>query len=109
MKTIEEKNIMLAQFMGFEFEDGQERIFMQGLGSKLIDETFNESWDWLYPVLLKIKEIENVTDILINILTGYTTIEYDSEEVNTTFCSNSSVATYDVVVQFIEWYNQNQK
>lgn len=98
--------------MEFDFEDGQERIFMQGLGSKLIDETFNESWDWLMEVVEKIEDLQQGR-FQIDILQEGSVVRDRSKElfrysVPYTKFQTKIEAVYNAVVAFIKWYNQNQ-
>ena len=57
-------NKLIAEFMGHKLGldgDGmgepQCRIFEKGLGTKRIEDTYSESWDWLMPVLSKILDL----------------------------------------------------
>ena len=101
MKTIVEKNRMIAEFIGFKLQDNpNERWFGQyfttsnGLWANRIELLhFDTSWDWLMPVVEKIESVnEGVPQQLLNVsLFSYI------EDV------------YNAVVEFIEWYNENEK
>ena len=100
MKTIEEKNRMIAEFMGFKLQDDpNERWFGQYFtvpnkvwANRIELLHFHASWDWLMPVVEKIESVnEGVPQQLLNAsLFSYI------EEV------------YSSVVEFIEWYNENK-
>ena len=63
---------------------------------------FEESWDWLIPVINKIYD-----------LSGYYIYKYETQtfyseggiEINTKYIEE----TYKDVVEFIEWFNSNKK
>lgn len=96
MKTIEEKNRMIAVFMGFERLESY-KIWFDNKGKEVHQLDFHISWDWLMPVVDKIystgldehdiNEIGDITHALLDV--------------------NIS-AVHEAVVKFIEMYN-NQK
>jgi len=97
MKTLEEKNRMIAEFMGIVESsiDGQfwTEKSHEGFGiGKLVGLKYHSSWDWLMPVVEKIESVnEGVPQQLLNVsLFSYI------EDV------------YNAVVEFIEWYNENK-
>ena len=59
MKTIEEKNRMIAEFMGMQetkigWYDAEENLPLEYTTDNTFDELlFNKSWDWLMPVAHK--------------------------------------------------------
>jgi hypothetical protein len=104
MNTLIENNKLIAEFLGIEIEEGQERIYINGLGTKLIECTFNTNWNWLMPVIRKIEELGN--DVLIT--TNYIQIAFDEGEqfivIDDLNIKIDSV--YNAVVEFINWYNK---
>lgn len=42
---IAENNKLIAEFLGLQLNEDQERLFISGLGTKLIDKTFNTDWN----------------------------------------------------------------
>ncbi len=119
-----ENNILIAKFAGFTNEKNlgwydndnilPEYVFINEGGNTFdIDKLkFAESFDWLMGVVEKIKNLDYITDIFINVLTGYTTIECYSEtedKHNTVIAGYGEgiEGVYKAVVGFIEWYNEN--
>ena len=92
---------MIAEFMGYNFDDNVKEYYVPKYNSGdwfTIDElSFNESWDWLMPVVDSIyntgmdeqttNEIGDVTHALLDI---------------------NMQSTYDAVCKFIEMYNENK-
>ena len=104
MRTIEEKNGMIANFMGVKFKDDNEYInelkemrsngifFEQGyMASEL---KYHSSWDWLMPVVEEIKYLE-VDPRSKDIVTGLK-------------IANSLDDVHYCVCKFIEWYNEQE-
>lgn len=102
MKTTTENNKLIAEFMGVHSTDNKSwfdglELHKAGLpfsygASKL---KFHSSWDWLMPV------IENIDHL-----------EYESERLNkidNAIKTRSIVDTCQAVVEFIKWYNKNNK
>jgi hypothetical protein len=126
MKTTEEKNRMIAEFMGGEFEkmhfNGVEQevvtlinchqIKMSQLMSVYTSNLlFHTSWDWLMPVVEKIE-----TELKYEVLIGriYSQVNIIGDEDNTIskwVCGDPKKKleiTYETICQFIEWYNENK-
>jgi len=73
---------------------------------------FNSSFDWLMPVVEKIERIFN--DDYIHSTIKDNQADLRSSNGNFSFrssksCVNKFTAVLDVVMQFVEWYNQNKK
>jgi hypothetical protein len=82
MKTIEENNRLIAEFMaGYTVETHHNQ--------------YHESWNELIPVVSKCRAESNSED------SHWEVIYYTLEECDI-------VITYQAVVQFIEWYNENK-
>lgn len=101
-----ENNQLIADFMGVVFYDDQNKYYdsVQGLfiGRSL---KYHESWDWLMPVVSKIftlsfREVKGLR-------------ERSNEErglFNPNGCGLHSTIekVYKEVIEFINWYNQQQ-
>ncbi len=98
MRTIEQKNGMIAEFMGVKFKDDNEYInelkemrsngifFEQGyMASEL---KYHTSWDWLMPVVEEIDHHEFESELLDNIEIAIKTRQIE--------------AVHGAVVKFIE-------
>lgn len=103
MRTIEEKNRMIAEFMGMQetkigWYDAEENLPLEYTNDNTFDELlFNKSWDWLMPVVEVIyntgldeqntNEIGDVTHALLDV---------------------NIHALHNAVVKFIEMYNEQK-
>ena len=114
MKTIEEKNRLIAEFMGYEpikkmlpTPDKYGNLFTKeftvfqiepirddGIINFHIDFElkFHTSWDWLMPVVDKIEQ----------------TIGGVPQELLHLSLFSEHIEVYNAVVQFIEWYNEQK-
>ena len=106
MKTIEDNqtiknNVLIGNFMGWdEFNTGSyhtpydNATYCNGEESSICDKyalKFNSSWDWLMPVVEKIANLhlkENVTTLPI---------------------SSNIKTVWDACLEFIKWYNEQNK
>ena len=120
--TTEETNKLIAEFLGLQLEQDQERLYINGLGTKLINETFNKDWNWLMEAVENIESLEDterfeITNSGVNI-THYQTKEvkfiYNGYHTNkgmyllTEKAVDTKIeAVYMAVVEFIKWYNKN--
>jgi hypothetical protein len=118
-KEIIEGNILIAEFDGWVLDPNstpyKPRYTHPEKSTKITDNVvlrsspdnfkYRESYDWLYPVLEKISEIEYVADI--EITPNVTNIYADK-----TFChfGDFLTAPWECAVDFIKWHNTlNQK
>jgi hypothetical protein len=113
MKTIEENNRLIAEFIGLTLEpwQGKDRLgdddtdteyWFDEQGNVIDALLYHESWDWIMPVVRKIVEICCNEDEEAFMSDQYTSI---LDVVPLALIDE----TYRVVVEFIEWYNQNQR
>jgi len=118
--TISENNKLIAEFMGWKernlpvsFGGGEIWISQHKTStfcSKIGEEMFHESYDWLMPVVEKIKTLVYKEDFKVKGSLGerikcvqlYTNIFL-------TFKDCNIATTYKTVIEFIEWYNENNK
>jgi len=101
-----ENNKLIADFM--EMKYAEKRSFKDGKWTHIISslKRFESDWNWLMPVVGKIGSIMSE-------------FPYDSDEHEKFYeifgeCENwflheDKATVYRAVVEFIEWYNQNQK
>ena len=111
MKTTEENNRMIAEFMGYEMNTVEVTmpekfrgitLFKHSEGAftttifKFGDLRFHVDWNWLMPVVEKITILE----------------EFHEWEFNSSFwdvfCQLDMSEIYNQGVQFIEWYNEQK-
>jgi hypothetical protein len=119
MRTIEEKNRMIAEFMGVNKNNNGTYELPQfgrlNLGGEFKTE-FNDtqlkyhlSWEWLMPV---VEEIEENDRFDVEILQFGTIIKDNQVEIVNNVADisfNKKIDhTYNAVVEFIEWYNENK-
>lgn len=99
----QEKNILIAQFMGFDFSrfenDGimepQEEIFFTDSKTFSVYELkFNTDWNWLMEVVEKIMHTGIAGGQIADIKDGLITANIE--------------AVYNACVSFIEWYNEQK-
>ena len=127
MKTIED-NKLIAEFMGFEINSGfnyklvKVKNFLavgeDGRYSKEEDLKFNSSWDWLMPVVEKIKNISinnKFYSFFISIastgsvIIAKTKLGHPNSNYNNCECEYDLITnTYKAVVEFIKWYNKQK-
>ena len=118
MNTLE-NNKLLAEFLGLTLEQEQERIFIQGLGTKLIEDTFNTDWNWLMEVVEKIESLNE--NINVEIKSKYN--RFSNKRLNQTSFINSEnyelvshsglnesklESVYQAVIQFVKWYKEKK-
>lgn len=88
MKTTEEKNCMIAEFMGEIIEKfDNESLFNQAYN-------FHSSWDRLIPV--------------VNLCVSRCKYSNQRDRITFALLSMNIEKMYNAVVQFIEWYNENK-
>lgn len=115
MKTTEEKNRMIAEFMEWKWEVKNHygiNIMRspEGKGADIKGLKFHTSWDWLMPVVEKIESITG--GMLIGRM--FCDIEYQDpiiREKHFKIRIASGVkmnAIHEAVCEFIEWYNENK-
>jgi hypothetical protein len=121
MKITEANNRLIAEFMGMKYHFHASYItFSNEKDEHIFDHTlqYSSSWKWLMPVLDKIEKLpygrclEGFNTAITNTWSYITNVDETAEEV--TFQSMTGLgvtkieAVYDLVVQFITWYNDNR-
>jgi hypothetical protein len=88
MKTTEENNRMIAEFMGNPYEWCSSEMAWYDKKAMLVgtELKYHTSWDWLMPVVIKLNDEHNVGCMRFDIKNAYR-----------------------ATCKFIEWYNENRK
>lgn len=128
MKTTEEKNRMIAKFMGFKdlgnLVGGSPRVEKHVRGityqsypySKL---KYHTSWNWLMPVVEKIEDFHTINGVELEfqVVQCEDEIKIIAKHLNKPWeiiveisadGSGKKENTYQAVCQFTEWYNENK-
>lgn len=101
MKTTEEKNRMIAEFMGSTTSDGKYFTIPNLVTTTLSQMKYHTSWDWLMHVVGKIDKL--MLDQPID-----SPFEINAEEVFISLREVNIKLTFNRIVEFIEWYNENK-
>jgi hypothetical protein len=117
-----ENNKLLAEFMGFQqtnigWYDAEEVLLRSEIDNTFDNLKFHTDWNWLMEVVEKIEQLRYVTEISGNIERKFTCIAYPntSEEYisrigyGEEMFLNKKYVTYQAVVAFIKWYNEQNK
>jgi hypothetical protein len=90
------------KFNGFWTKDAAWKAFCMG-------KSYHTSWEWLMPVVEKIKDLGFKYQICSNANDGDRYYCEFGEEKILSFGITSIEAVYKAVVEFIKWYNKNKK
>tara|TARA_R110001599_G_scaffold45944_2_gene135251 strand:+ start:216 stop:557 length:342 start_codon:yes stop_codon:yes gene_type:complete len=112
---MKDSNVLIAEFMGepYYYADEERYYYADDEGME-----FHTSWDWLMPVVEKIESFEDDDKCCkynVNIQQSWVEIldnENLDEIVFMTSCGTlltKKELVYLAVVEFINWYNKNQK
>ena len=103
--TVEAMNEVIARFMGYYFNAGKFYSNGGGRGAWFKEAKYHESWDWLMPVVKKIKSIH--FDILrqrANIMDYMRA----AAPMNSALISIDLVGLHKGVYEFLTWYNKQK-
>ena len=105
MKTVEENNAMIAEFMNCKIVNGVAFRKDNQNSSYVEDLQYYTSWDWLFPVVQKINSMNAIIDI------KFDEYKYCSVRINdfSGYSDNHIQAVYSAVIEFINWYNTQSK
>lgn len=110
-QEIIEGNALIAIFMGYNVEIvNNERYFtLDDMLESLSDEElhYNDSWDWLMPVLENIEAIGYRWEIGMSSTSPHHYCKIWS--IGTIEGVSPKDATWGAVIEFIKWYNLNKK
>lgn len=112
MKTLEQQNAMIAEFMGLhEIVKTSGAAFQDNNTNEIHLLKYHTSWDWLMPVIEKIEKLNYDFEILGGCWVIIKDVDPDRDE-STEIIEVSSKTkmqtVYNAVCQFIEWYNANK-
>ena len=92
-------NELIAEFMGWSIQkDPTERFFGHYFTPERIKHEklfFDTDWNYLMPIVRKIEAIENIYEIEEFLL------------IRDELCTGRIETSYQAVINFIEWYNEN--
>lgn len=103
-------NKLIAEFMGYKTSNCiTYRINDISLEPKEMQ--YHSSWDWLMPVVDKIRMLEIVEDFNINITCDVCIEGISNLSIHIYVEGNSTTlkTTYKAVVEFIKWHNKQEK
>ena len=118
--TTRESNKLLAEFLGYTQphpDYPHTTYWYKKDEAPLTMLSFDTDWNWLMEVVEKIEQLRYVTEISGNIERKFTCIAYPntSEEYisrigyGEEMFLNKKYVTYQAVVAFIKWYNEQNK
>jgi len=103
-KKINEDNIMIAEFMGYRYQESSFFSvweFYKSHEDRFVDGEYHESWDWLMPVVEKIEELQRSSS---------SQEDYKYYLIVLSYPIYSEIDTiHKAVVEFIKWYNEAKK
>ena len=111
MKTTEQKNRLIAEFMGvIRYRPYGDYIDINGDAYEVEDLNYKTSWDWLMPVVEKIERLG------FTIEKNFQPVDNDwqclvvkgNDILFQEFNEQSIQAMHYVVSEFIEWYNEQK-
>jgi hypothetical protein len=97
-----ENNKLIAEFMGYETYEHTDNVAIRleegnGLSTDYghVHTKYHTSWDWLMPVVYKIKWLEDIE-------------EEKTEDIDAGLTNALLEQTFEAVVEFIKFYNENK-
>lgn len=113
-ETITQGNRLIAEFMGFYGNPTTK----EPITSIEKDSKYHSSWDWLMPVIEKIESINSIKDQsttdyffqATNFIQNYTASIMSRDNLLIVEAEGEARidASFNAVVEFIEWYNQDR-
>ena len=102
-------NKLIAEFMGhvvYDSNQDMEKVPLDELKPYYIARNlqYDTSWDWLFPVLEKIEDLECVRDVTIT--PNLNCVILVDGEVFEDVTGNTITTCFNTVLQFLEWYNK---
>ena len=100
MKNTTENNKLLAEFLGFELTTNK--------GLKQLPK-FHSDWNWLMQVVEKIESLGYNIDTMKYQSSQFCGIYRDGKIIYTNYCETKIEAVYNACLEFVKWYNKNNK
>jgi len=104
-----EGNKVIADFAALKSESGYWLLIVKSDSGwfNFLELKYNESWDWLMPVVEKIESLGYY--FMINKWTSAYTNGADGDRISITTVEGKTkiLNTWKAVVEFIKWHNQN--
>jgi hypothetical protein len=112
---VEEGNKLIASFEGFKtyVMNGYTNVEYSDDNVRTIQDThYHSSWDWLMPIIEKIEDFRDENSCALwNFKTEQCFVEVVENKTSETILECDGMdkldASYNAVVEFIEWYNNN--
>ena len=119
LSKVEETDKLIGTFMGGKPYTNCARIWFdyfhltgQPANLALAELLYHHSWDWLMPVVEKIESLNSIC-LIKNHWCNIKTTDFDSVNIKgfstLKICDTKIEAVYKAVVEFIKWYNQQNK
>jgi hypothetical protein len=97
-----ENNKLITEFMGYETYEGTDKLCINleennGFSTEWghVPIKYHKEWNWLMPVVYKIKWLEDIE-------------EEKTEDIDAGLTNALLEQTFEAVVEFIKWYNENK-
>jgi len=113
-EQINEGNKLIGDFMEQMILDVNVLYVFSELPIEKYPRQFHYSWDWIIPVVEKIRSLDNMVNLNFWSETNatecviYNWEDFGSAEIRNE-CQSSIESVYLSVVEFIRWHNQNSK
>ena len=128
MKNTTENNKLLAEFMGvkkelfwFNLKTGNyvkkentyceiEQVSLYVKNNKPITSfLYHSDWNWLMQVVEKIESLGYNIDTMKYQSSQFCGIYRDGKIIYTNYCETKIEAVYNACIEFVKWYNKNNK
>lgn len=119
-KEILEGNKLIAEFMGMKESVIKRGSLVWNEKNILIDKNelkYHSSWDWLMPVVERIESLDKLGGVVRIIqgqckitsrMLGDSSVYADKSNYMLMGVKGKLLSTYEAVVEFIKWYNQQK-
>ena len=117
MKTLE-NNKLIAEFLGYIDNGCSEDGFLihpvTNYDVEISGLKYHEDWNWLMQLVEKIESLGYNIDTMKVDITKYQSSQFcgiyiDGKRIYTNYCETKIEAVYNACVEFIKWYNEQNK